>query len=425
MKHRYLVGLILVFLQGLFFNGSQVQGQNSTNSPYSMFGIGKLESTGTMRTDAIGGTGYGLRTGSFINRLNPAGLTSLDSTSFYYDFGFHLDYTLQESKKGETEIFDGNFKYMSFALPVTKWWYASFGLEPLSSIGYDVSTEKIVEGTADSYMEYYNGLGGLNKVYWSNGFKINDCLSVGGSAAFVWGSMDDVSSTEVAASDISGIEVTRKDMYNGFQFDMGFQWTVPLKEKTSLTLGAISSISTDLDGKTELLVEQYNLDGNITDSLFYDEDILSSIQFPVVFGGGFSLDFNDRYIVAGDYTFSNWENVSLEENNGGESVNNHVFSLGFEKVKNRYALKYGERINYRLGARYESGYQRIDGELIDDLSLSFGIGLPIQISNSYLNLNLTAGQRGTIQKGLIRERYLEFGVSFSFHDRWFVKQKYQ
>ena len=425
MKQRCLAGLIVFLIQGIVIHHHPVLGQNSTQSPYSMFGIGKLEAPGTMHTDAMGGAGYGLRSNSFINRLNPAGLTSLDSTSFYYDFGFHLDYSSQESAKGDKEIFDGNFKYMTFALPVTHWWFSSFGLEPLSSIGYDVSTEKIVEGSSSTYREYYNGLGGLSKVYWSNGFKLNDRFSMGGSAAFIWGTLENASSIEVDEGDVYGVDVTRKDRYHGFQFDLGLQWLVPLKGSTTLTLGAVSMLSTDLKGNTSLSVDQYNLDGSVSDSLYYGEDILSSIQFPVVFGGGFCLDFNDRYLMAGDYTFTRWDNVKLGDNIRGEAVNNHAFSFGIEKVKNRFALKYGERINYRLGARYESGYQRIDGELIDDFSLSFGIGLPIQNSKSYLNMNLTAGQLGMIQKGLIRENYLKFGVSFSFYDRWFVKQKYQ
>ena len=54
MKKNIFAILMLLFFQVILFETPLVQGQNSTNSPYSMFGVGKLESTGTMRTQALG-----------------------------------------------------------------------------------------------------------------------------------------------------------------------------------------------------------------------------------------------------------------------------------------------------------------------------------------------------------------------------------
>ena len=58
----------------------KAQAQNvMTSSPYSMFGIGELESGLYGQNAAMGGVSYGMRNSTLINIENPAGLTALDS----------------------------------------------------------------------------------------------------------------------------------------------------------------------------------------------------------------------------------------------------------------------------------------------------------------------------------------------------------
>lgn len=58
----------------------KAQTQNvMTSSPYSMFGIGELESGLYGQNAAMGGVSYGMRNSTLINIENPAGLTALDS----------------------------------------------------------------------------------------------------------------------------------------------------------------------------------------------------------------------------------------------------------------------------------------------------------------------------------------------------------
>ena len=62
--------------------------QNSTNSPYTRFGYGKLVDAGFARTSSMGGIGIGFRKNNTINVVNPASYSLIDSTSFIFEFGF-------------------------------------------------------------------------------------------------------------------------------------------------------------------------------------------------------------------------------------------------------------------------------------------------------------------------------------------------
>ena len=56
----------------------KAQAQNvMTSSPYSMFGIGELESGLYGQNAAMGGVSYGMRNSTLINIENPAGLNHI------------------------------------------------------------------------------------------------------------------------------------------------------------------------------------------------------------------------------------------------------------------------------------------------------------------------------------------------------------
>ncbi|MCK7538904.1 MAG: hypothetical protein MZV63_52190 [Marinilabiliales bacterium] len=65
-------------------------GQKNVLSPYARYGIGNLEQQGTFRTLAMGGISSGIRNNLTLNYVTPASYSSIDTTSFIFDFG--LDY---------------------------------------------------------------------------------------------------------------------------------------------------------------------------------------------------------------------------------------------------------------------------------------------------------------------------------------------
>lgn len=67
------------------------QAQNvMTSSPYSMFGIGELESGLYGQNAAMGGVSYGMRNNTLINIENPAGLTGLESKRLLTELSIFL-----------------------------------------------------------------------------------------------------------------------------------------------------------------------------------------------------------------------------------------------------------------------------------------------------------------------------------------------
>ena len=74
--------------------------------------------------------------------------------------------------------------------------------------------------------------------------------------------------------------------------------------------------------------------------------------------------------------------------------------------------------------KYEKIGLVVNNESIKDVGVTLGAGFPITGLFSNVNFGIEYGKKGTVSSGLIQENYINFSLSFSFNDRWFVKNKF-
>ncbi|MEE1347444.1 MAG: hypothetical protein U0K36_06140, partial [Bacteroidales bacterium] len=65
--------------------GVRAQAQNSTSSPYSIYGIGIINTKEDVASAGLGHSGIALAPSEWLNLSNPAGINKLDSLSFYFN----------------------------------------------------------------------------------------------------------------------------------------------------------------------------------------------------------------------------------------------------------------------------------------------------------------------------------------------------
>ena len=138
--------------------------QNNTNSPYTRFGYGRLEDPGFSRSQSMGGVAYGLRSRVNMNPANPASNSSIDSTSFLFEFGVSGLYSNFSSGSNSVNTFTSNLDYLAFQLPITKWMGMSAGLIPYSFVGYNYGTVDSISSTLTQSQTFY-GTGGISQAY--------------------------------------------------------------------------------------------------------------------------------------------------------------------------------------------------------------------------------------------------------------------
>lgn len=394
-------------------------GQTSTASQYSMFGLGQVDWNGSGKSRLIGGTGIGLKSDGYLNNLNPASYSSIDSMSFIFEIGMQGSMTYYKSYDLEQRNSTSSFNYLGMGFLLTKWWKNSVGIKPFSHIGYDITVEDYIEGTTGTYHTYFEGEGDVSQIYWGNSISIIKNMSLGINASYLFGPIEQ---EERIVVPFTGDEQTinRKKHVSGLYLDYGIQYTIPRK-KWDYTLGMVYGPKKELESTYSLSV--INIDGTTSTETLED---VSTYSIPQKFGVGFStVNKNKTLSLSADYRFEEWSEIELNQ----VSVNlknTHRYSFGFELTPERNMREaYFKRIHYMFGGYYTNSNMEYKGVELNEKGLTFGFGFPIKRNTSLINMGFELGERGSLENGLIKENYYNFNLSFTLKSMWFQKQQYR
>ena len=77
-----------------------------------------------------------------------------------------------------------------------------------------------------------------------------------------------------------------------------------------------------------------------------------------------------------------------------------------------------------MGGRYNKTYLNLRNNQLTETSLTLGLGLPINRTNTFYNFSMEIGKKGTTEDNLIKEQFIRFTFGVTFKGIWFVKRKY-
>ncbi len=409
---KYILVILTIFYTTSTF------AQNNTSSPYSMYGLGDLKTQSNPHNSAMGNTGIGMASENFINVLNPASLTGIDSMTFIFEIGTDGNVTSYETKTKSASSNDFNFSYISLGWRITPWLSSSFGLNPYSSVGYEINSSSLIEGIQQEYPLNIIGSGDISRAYLAFGLMPVKNLSVGIKSSFLFGSTIQTQDHDLSDLGSNSIYNVTTDYFHNFYWEFGLQYQLKLKNDI-LVLGAI------YNPRQTLVTSRENTTSDSAGStLQYERESEGDFVIPEEFGLGFSYKKNNKYLIAMDAGIQMWSDESYKIS-GVDLKNNPYLSLGIDllPVENHIA-KYYKRMNYRLGFKYEQSYLSMRGTQLDEFGFSFGVGLPLKKSKSRLDLSFEAGQMGTTTSRLIQEKYFRFRLGFSLKDTWFIRRKF-
>jgi hypothetical protein len=474
-KNYKSVVLILLFISLPGINNF-LKAQSS-NSPYSRYGIGDINSKVYGQGHAMGGTTIALQNDTtamfFINTSNPASYSNMRLTTA--ELGLNYNRTRVISSNTLKNLNNASFGYISIAFPFKKWWGGSIGLIPYSSVGYSITDQQIIPNVGTVNFAY-EGSGGVSQVYFGNGIRplyglpkmflqskkyqrlraekntgkivkilkrkrSFSSLALGVNASYLFGNIENSRTSVFSSTSTFNTRSTNTTRVGDVYFDYGMQYahTIDsingrdLKENVKILFGATFAAQTDVNAKIDSLSVNYFRSGTgfdfIKDTVEYVEGHKGTITFPLSFGVGLGLKKGDRWLVAGDFAMQNWS--SFQEFNRNQGLRNSMrVSLGVQYVPNSKAnlKQYMKRINYRIGGHYSQTALELKSTGVNEYGLSVGLGFPVGrnylLQNfSMVNMGVEIGERGTITNGLIKEQYFKATLGFTINDRWFVKPK--
>lgn len=405
-----------------------ISGQNNTLSPYSAYGLGDLAPRSIGYTRGMGGTGIGLALQNQINFMNPAAYTSLDSMSFIFDAGFSA--SRKNYKTNSSNIFRNNinFSHLGLSFPITRWFAASFGATPYSSVGYRNRTFNSYHESTGTIYNLNEGVGDINRYFIGTGFKI-DQLTFGVNLSYLLGNLEYKTTVEPSDSSFSNsVGFSNSYTLKGLYLDFGAQYSTKF-DNSELIVGITFEPQKTLAATGNFATVQFlGIDDSQIDTITFSSTTDKNSVKPAKIGLGASFRLNKSLIFALDYSTSDWSKFKLP---GGDLINSKAtltssnqISFGMQYIPNPSDIRrYLPHINYQIGGHLYDTYIKSNGKQIKDYGLSFGIGLPIK-GNSMIRFNYEIGRRGTLENNLVRETYHVFSLSLSLYDYWFFKPRF-
>ncbi|MGB5817946.1 MAG: hypothetical protein WBG90_00580 [Saonia sp.] len=412
MMNRFLPCLLVSTFPLISF----AQTNNLTGSPYSLFGLGVTTSSNIGKNSALGNGGYALGADGFINNLNPASYGSFPEKTFILDFGFLAEISTIANRNTEERRLAANFSNLAIASSIDS--KSSFGISivPYTDVGYSlIGIESNVEGSTDQFTSNVLGSGALNELRFSYGRSFMERLRIGANISLLFGSIEEREALNAGASSLI---ITEQNTYNGFQFGFGLQYDFNDK----FGFGLAMNLPTSLSGTQDRDVQK-TLDFSPA-TVDEETDIdLDNFDLPIEINTGIVFRPKKNIGINLDYSVKLW-NATDQRDNVGVFVDQYTYAIGGEYTVDANSFKFWERIAFRAGFNYDTGYLRINDNSVNSYAFTAGLGIPLGYrSRSKVNISFASNNRGTTEGILVEERFSTININFSLNDIWFLKRK--
>ncbi len=392
--------------------------QDGTTSPYSFYGIGTLKFKGTAESRSMGGIST-YSDSIHLNIQNPAGIADLRLVN--YSVGASHRYANQNTTDEKRNASTTSLDYLAVGIPMGKFG-ASFGLIPYTSVGYSLQTIN-GETTTD-----YTGSGGLNKAFFTLGYKITPNLNIGAEVNYNFGNIENTTLNDTGVQ-YATREINKSDLL-GFSYNFGASYKTMVSENLEFYTAISYTPETNFTSENTRQIASVLITSTGSLGIVEEQEVAvadTDFTFPSQYTLGAGIGAPKNWFVGLEYTNQKTSNFT----NRTFDIENVVFMdaskyrIGGFYIPNYNSLgNYWNRVVYRAGFRFEETGVNVNGQDINEFGISFGVGLPVGRLFSNVNLGFEVGRRGTKDFGLIQENFFNTIISLSLNDRWFEKRYY-
>ena len=399
--------------------------QTGTTSPYSYAGLGDVNFRGTHVNRFMGGLEI-YNDSIHANLSNPSSYAKLKLTNYNLGLNYRINNMIGANET--KSIASAGLNYIGVAMP-TKYFGFGFGIIPYTSVGYKLSYLDNANDN-ENILNLFEGEGGINKTFFSVGFRPLKFLSLGftlnynfGKISYETGIFQDQVTLGTVLENISSI--------SGLDLKLSTQFEIPIKD--ALELQAMLSYTPEANlistnsrfYNTRSFLATNNFGENVEISLIDFGLKRTNITIPNIISFGFGVGKERKWFAGVQYTMNAMQNFSHEfislPNVGYENA--YQFSLGGFYIPDYSSItSYWKRIVFRMGFRHELTGILINNFGLKETGVNFGFGLPLAgFSNT--NIGFEYASRVADSK-TYKENFWSFRIGFSLNDKWFIKRKY-
>lgn len=392
--------------------------------PYSIYGIG-IEEDGVFSShQSMGGVSLGSNERFSFTPANPASYSSLQFTTF--EFG--LNSSFNNFRQNDVSLYKSyaNLSYFALGFPIykKKGIGGSFGLLPVSNIGYTDLFSYIDPVDSVTVNESIRLSGGFSKFYIGTAFTLFKTIKLGVNAYYLFGNTEKYHSLDFISTQYNSVRQEDYNSYGKIGFDLGLQGYFKLSDEYQLTLAGTFSPGVNLNATSNSVIQTYEAEGStFKDSVRITDDLNYNVALPMKYGAGFMFSKMNKWRFGVDYKFEQWS--TFTGLNGTFTHNDQwIINAGGEYIpKFDDPGSYANRIAYRAGIKYAKSNAMPNGSDLQMMSISLGVGLPMIRSISKIDAGLELGTFGKNEGNLIQQNFIKLNIGLRLTEFWFIKSK--
>ncbi len=396
MKYKHISILILILLFAVLATAGESLFGITNNSlgmlsrPYS--GAGFARSYETAASDTLQ-----------INYTNYALWTDLKTPTY----SAKLSYNAAFGKDGKQNYFNdvANFQGGYLAIPILRNRLVfGAGLQPFTAM-----EQRLDQTVQDSIHEELLVRGGLSKALINVSFSPSEYWGIGLGYEYNFGKILKQFRLEYAGGDAHPLSFNYEYRYYGHgMVASGF---FRLKDKMAVGLSYRPAITLNVRIHPNTHSDEAN------------KSELKKLTIPSQYNFGLSYKLADRWNVGADFMYQNWATGYKIENETVTSFQAKYYNIGFGFERKQSAKRFtsfGEKLEYRMGGFVRQLSHTSNGNPVKEYGVSFGVSLPIQRFRSHVDFYGIVGKRGNLGHNRYQETFVNFGLSISASELWFV-----
>jgi hypothetical protein len=389
----------------------------TSGSAYSRFGIGERLYLSSIRSVGLGGAAIALRGSDHFNLTNPASWSDFHVVQF--TGSFYYENIRSEDRINSGGITTGSLNGAMLGLPIlpSRGVTLSFGFAPMSRVGYNIETEKPIDGGIQ--VTQHIGSGTVSNLILGASYRLHRDISIGGMMLYRTGNLRYEWDNRYSVSGyISGYTLRRLEGKGlAGQFGLLYRGILPPRrehETGPLSIGVVFTTPSYLNATEDYRINYgIGVDTTITTS--------GTVDIPYSLGIGFAYSLDRRNLVAMDVRYEPWDDFRKFGVGDSHLRNSYRYSLGWERRGQFEEIGAGffERTSFRVGFLYNASYFTINGTPINETFFTIGAGIPLS-GVAVLDIGAQIGVRGTTENNLQRDTLFRLYFSLNMFERWFV-----
>jgi hypothetical protein len=398
----------------------------ATKTPFSAFGIGEYYGNALAHNQGMAGVGISNPQYFYLNNKNPALLVFNALTVF--ESGIVGESRTVKNGEAVEKNGSGNLNYLAIAFPVKRGkWSSSTGLKPYTNVNYQLNYTDDIIGSANKVAVLETGTGGINQLFLSNGVALGSDVSIGFTANYLFGSINNRYSNRLIETQQDVVfvpTVYERYYFKDFSFSAGFSFHKDslFNKNYQVNFGLVydfsAKVNTDFYQRTELNKASGDIDSLALANLY------GTTTLPQSYGAGLSFSKGNNFTVGVDAQYLDYSQYKDFKGQNPTGQGAWRLAIGGEFTPNLSSPgSYLKRMTYRTGVSLDQYPYLVNGNTLQDFGINFGLSLPVSRFSS-VDLGVKFGKRGDLQLNKIEENYIKLYFGVTFNDQWFIKRRF-